>query len=578
MNQTLLTCLERAAALGPAHGLVFVDREERETLTRWPEIHARAAEVAGGLRARGVCPGDTVAIVLPTAPAFFDAFFGAALAGAVPVPLYPPMRLGRLGEYHARTAAMITAARARLVLADARNRGILGEAVARARPDLGCLDVADVAGGPFVHAARPEDLAMVQFSSGTTVNPKPVALTHANVLANVRAIRDILFEAGNGLVEHGVSWLPLYHDMGLIGCAFLALYHPGSLTLIPPELFITRPALWLRAISRTGASVSPAPNFAYALCTERIRDEEMEGVDLSGWRFALNGAEPVSATTLRKFAAKFARWGLRPEALTPVYGLAEATLAVSFSDLRTPFRTARFDRDALADGRVVPAEDGVELVSVGRPLPGLELQVPRETVGPIRVKGPSIMAGYLHQPDHTRATIVDGWLDTGDLGFSHDGELYVYRRAKDVVIIRGRNYTPDEIEQALDTMPGALPGCAAAMSHRGEDGAEDGEQERLIVFVEARRGEADLAERCREAVLGATGLDPALVVVLPFGALPRTSSGKIRRGETLKRWLDRTLTSTDKITPGMLAGDLAERMLAYWHGAPGSPGPQSRGQ
>jgi acyl-CoA synthetase (AMP-forming)/AMP-acid ligase II len=290
----------------------------------------------------------------------------------------------------------------------------------------------------------------------------------------------------------------------------------------------------------------------------------------------------VSATTLRKFAARFSRWGLRPEALTPVYGLAEATLAVSFSDWRTPFRTARFDRDALADGRVVQAEDGVELVSVGRPLPGLDVEVPRGTVGPIRVKGPSIMAGYLHQPDRTSATIVAGWLDTGDLGFSHDGELYVYRRAKDVVIIRGRNYTPDEIEQALDRVPGALPGCAAAMSHRPEDGGEgrasDGEEERLIVFVEARRGVADLAERCREAVLGATGLDPGLVVVLPFGALPRTSSGKIRRGETLKRWLDRTLTSTDKIAPGMLAGDLAERMLAHWHGAPRSGGPRSRGQ
>jgi len=559
VSDTLVTRLERAAALGPAKGFVFVDRQERETPVLWPEVYARAAAVAGGLRARCVRPGDTVAIVLPTGPAFIDAFFGAALAGAVPVPLCPPLWLGRLDEYHSRTAAMLTATRARLVLAGAGALRILGGAVARARPELGCVDVGDVTGPPFVHAARPGDLAMVQFSSGTTADPKPIALTHANVLANVRAMVDVFLDAGADIVEHGVSWLPLYHDMGLIGCAFSALYHPGSLTLIPPELFIARPALWLRALSRTRAHVSAAPNFAYALCTERVPDEEMEGVDLSAWRFALNGAEPVSGATLRRFVARFARWGLRPEALTPVYGLAEATLAVTFSDWRRSFRTTCFDRDALADGRVVPADDGVELVGVGQPLPGVDLDVPLGAVGPVRVRGPSIMAGYLCQPERSAATIVDGWLDTGDLGFLHDGELYVCGRTKDVVILRGRNYAPNEIEQALDAVPGVRPGRAAAVGHR----PEDSDEERLIVFVEARDPGPDLARRCQEAILGTTGLDPALVVVLTPGTLPRTSSGKIRRGETLRRWLAATLTPPEKVTPSMLAGELGKETLAH---------------
>ena len=558
-RETLLTRLLRAATVAATKGLVFVDRHERETPISWADVYARGAAVAGGLRARGVRPRDTVAVVAPTGRAFFDAFFGVVLSGAVPVPLYPPMRVGRLDEYHARTAAMLTAARVRLVLAEQRTRRVLEDAVARVRPELGCVDVGEVAGPAVVHVADPGDLAMVQFSSGTVVDPKPVALTHANLLANVGAMRDRFVEAGADVSAHGVSWLPLYHDMGLIGCVFLALYHPGSLTLIPPELFVARPALWLRALSRTRASISAAPNFAYALCTERIRDEEMEGVDLGGWRVALNGAEPVSAVTLRRFAKRFAQWGLCPEALTPVYGLSEATLAVTFSDARTAFRAGRFDRDALAEKRVVPADDGVELVSVGRPLPGVEVAVPANAVGPVRVRGASVMAGYLHQPERTAATIVDGWLDTGDLGFLHDGELYISGRIRDVIILRGKNYAPYEIEQAVETISDASPGCAAAVSHR----PEDGDEERLVVFVESRGAGLGLATRCREAILRAASVDPALVVVLAGGTLPRTSSGKIRRGETMRRWLDGTLIPWESLLPEALAGEWAPGALVH---------------
>jgi acyl-CoA synthetase (AMP-forming)/AMP-acid ligase II len=556
-RETLQTRLERTAATAPDKGLVFVDRHEHETFISWADVFARGAAVAGGLRALGVGPGDTVAVVAPTGPAFFDAFFGASLAGAVPVPLYPPTRLGRLDEYQARTAAMLTAARVRLVVAEQRTRRALDDTVRRAQPELGCIDIGEITGPAVVHAARPGDIAMVQFSSGTVVDPKPVALTHANLFANVSAMRTRFIEAGADVSAHGVSWLPLYHDMGLIGSVFIALYHPGSLTLIPPELFVARPALWLRALSRTHANISAAPNFAYALCTDRVPDEEMEGVDLGDWRVALNGAEPVSAVTLRAFAARFARWGLRPEALMPVYGLSEATLAVTFSDGRTAFRTARVDRDALADKRVVPTEDGMEIVSVGRPLPGVEIAAAVDAVGPVRVRGASVMAGYLHQPERTAAAIVDGWLDTGDLGFLHDGELYISGRTRDVIILRGRNYAPHEIEQALDAVPDASPACAAAVGHR----PEDGDEERLVVFVESREPGPGLAARCREAILRAATIDPALVVVLAGGTLPRTSSGKIRRGDALRRWLDGSLIPPESLAPELLAGEWATSVL-----------------
>ena len=556
---TLGERLERAAGMGEGQGLRFVDRAERETRVDWPEVFARAQRVAGGLHERGVRPGDTVAIVLPTGIDFFDAFFGALLAGAVPVPLYPPVRLGRLAEYHARTVAMLGAARARILLTDTRLWRILGETVRHASLPLGCVLTADVRGAPLVRAAAPHDLAMVQFSSGTTVDPKPVALSHANVLSNVRAITAFIV-AADGTAEAGVNWLPLYHDMGLIGCVFPALCLPGSLTLLGPELFIGRPALWLRTLGRTRATVSPAPNFAYGLCVDRVTDAEMEGVDLSHWRLALNGAEPVSPATLRRFVARFSRWGLRPEALTPVYGLAEASFAVTFSDWRTPFRTVRFDRAALAEGRAEPDDAGTELVSVGPPLPGVEIDVPVDRVGPVRVRGPSVMAGYLHQPERTAATVVDGWLDTGDLGFLHEGELYLAGRAKDVVILRGRNHAPHEIEQAVDAVEGVRTGCAAAVAWR----PEDAEEEQLVVFVEARTGTEGLADRCRDAVLEATALLPALVVVLAPGTLPRTSSGKIRRAETLRLWLAGELVPPEQVGPWMLAGALARGTLAHW--------------
>jgi len=583
MSDTLASRLA-AAARGGA-GIAFVDAREHETKLTHAELVARALRAAAGIAARGIAPGERVAIIAATGPEFFDGFFGAVLAGAVPVPLYPPVRLGRLTEYHERTAAMLRAAHVRLVLADARTRRVLGRTIERARPELGCELLSEVQASPSEPRAQdPDALAFIQFSSGTTQAPKPVALTHRQVLANVDAIAGAIraaYPESESFRHSAVSWLPLYHDMGLVGGVFTSLFQQRELCLIPPELFIARPALWLRALSRHRATVSPAPNFAYALCAERIRDEELAGIDLSAWRVAMNGAEPVTPSVLAGFVERFARCGLREEALTPVYGLAEATLAVTFSSLRERFAVRRFDsRALLEDGRAVDAgTEGVPIVSLGPPLPGFALAIvdeaagalPERRLGRVLARGPSIMQGYDGRPEETARALRGGWLDTGDVGFLCGGELYLHGRAKDLIIVRGRNHAPHDIEQALNDVAGVRAGCSAAVGALAEDGAG----EVLWVFVErargAREGDVAIAEAARRCVLERCGLRAERVLVLAPGTLPRTSSGKIRRAETLRLHHAGALAPPAPVSLPRLALELARSALGFARSGARSP-------
>lgn len=538
---TLSGALLRAADF-PEAGLRLLDRRERATWLPWSELAQRARRVSGGLLSLGLEPGEVVPLVYPTGEDFFSAFFGVLLAGGVPAPLYPPVRLGRMEEYHARTGAMVQAVGSRWVLTGGRVRRLLGTTLKATGASP--LSLGDLPEGQQIRASSPDDLGLVQFSSGTTVAPKPVALTHRALIAQSDAIESYLVD-DDSLTHAGVSWLPLYHDMGLIGCVLPALCRPGVLTLLPPEAFVARPALWLRALSRYGGTVSPAPNFAYALCVDRIRDEELDGVDLSAWRLALNGAEPVAPAVLRAFTQRFARWGLRESALTPVYGLSEAALAVTFSQVDAPFRTVR-------------REDGVERVSLGTPVPGFEVQIrdpggavlPKGEEGRVWCRGPSLMREYLGRPEATARALVEGWLDTGDQGFLLGGELFLVGRAKDLLVLRGRNHPPQAVEQAVDEVPGVRSGCAAAVSHLPEGGAT----ESLVLLVEHRQGEPLAPAACREAVLTRTGLACDQVVVLEPGTLPRTSSGKIRRGEALRRYLDGTLAPPEKVSALKVVG------------------------
>jgi acyl-CoA synthetase (AMP-forming)/AMP-acid ligase II len=484
-------------------------------------------------------------------------------------------------EYHERTAAMLRAARARIVLADSRTRRVLGRSIDLARPALGCVALEEIQGPPrALRELDPDEISLIQFSSGTTQAPKPVALTHRQILANADAIATAIraaYPETNGFAHVAASWLPLYHDMGLVGGVFTSLFHGRDLVLIPPELFVVRPALWLRAISRHRATISPAPNFAYALCTERVRDEELAGVDLSSWRVALNGAEPVTPLALERFVERFARWGLRPEALTPVYGLAEATLAVTFSALDRRFSVRHFDPRALMEtGRAIPSPSGQPIVSLGPPLPGFDLAIIGDdgqalepgTLGRVRARGPSIMSGYDGMPEATREVLVDGWLDTGDIGFLFDGELHLVGRAKDLIIVRGRNHSPQDVEHAIDDLPGVRAGCSAAVGALNEDGSG----EALWLFVERARdaemADAAIVQQIRARVLERIGLSAARIVVLAPGTLPRTSSGKIRRSEALRLHQTGRLDAPQRVNLPRLAFEMLRSKRAFRRARP----------
>lgn len=587
-HPTLPELLSRAAGF-PGTGLRFLDRRERPTFHEWSDIYSASLGVAEGLRARGIGRGDRVALIHPTCADLIQGFFGIQLAGAVPVPLYPPVRLGRLDEYHPRAASLMRAVGARLALVDSKVARLLGKTCELASLEQGFTTVEQITVTDSTGDSRrldPEragfgvtadDLAMIQFSSGTTVEPKPVALSYRAISAQVHALNSFWPDSEDGeLVHSGVSWLPLYHDMGLIGCVFPALERPSVLTLIGPEVFVAKPAVWLRAISRWRATISVAPNFAYGLCVHKIRDQELHGVDLSHWRVALNGAEPVAPSVLRAFQRRFANWGFRPEALTPVYGLSEATLAVTFSELDRDFYSARFERKTLDLGMITPDPGGRELISVGRPLPRTEVAITydhdpptvatgRESrIGRIWVRGPSLMEGYLDRPEATAAVLRNGWLNTGDLGFMHRGRLFIHGREKDVLILRGRNHSPIDVEQAVDGVAGVRTGCSVAVSHM----PEDGDRELLMLFVERRRPLSDaqrdqMAIACREAVLAACGLRLDRLEVLAPGTLPRTSSGKLRRSETLRLFLADELHAPSSVGPIRLAGELLGSAIAY---------------
>jgi acyl-CoA synthetase (AMP-forming)/AMP-acid ligase II len=556
------------------YGARFVARSGEARLYPYREVLERAKAAAGALQARGLRPGDRVAVILSTGIEFFDTYLGAQLAGGIPAAVYPPLRLGKLEEYFARTRRMLDKIGARYVVTDRRIRQILGPAVEGVASVEATLDASDLGPASPWRPVEPDPArpAFLQFSSGTTVEPKAVIVSHANLLANLAMIDSFFGGFSPAEVEQGgVCWLPLYHDMGLLGNMFIGLYHPGTVTYITPDHFIARPAIWLQTLSRYKGVISAAPDFAYGLCMTKVKDEELEGVDLSSWRIAFNGAEPISVEGARAFSERFAGWGFRPEALTPVYGLAEAGLAVSFSDPRARPLVSEFDARALSGRGEAAPGTGRRLVSVGRAVPGLEIAIrdeegaarPDGRVGRIMVRGPSISPGYYNDPELSARTIRDGWLDTGDLGFLHDGQLYIAGRLKDVIIIRGRNLAPQEIEDQLHGLDGLRVGCSVAVSHAGEDARG----EHLIILAERDRTrprpDVEVKAEVADRILNGRGLVPAHIELLSPGTLPRTSSGKLRRAEALRLFLTGELRPPEDMGALKMARELGRSRLAW---------------
>ncbi len=520
------------------------DGSERE-LT-YAQLLEGATAVAGGLRERGVVKGDTIGVMLPTGFDFLRSFQGILMAGAIPVPIYPPARLDRLQEYALRQSAILADAGAK-VLVTLERAAPVAALLRSGAPSLGLVTTAgelaavDAPRGATEGAGS--DAAFVQYTSGSTGHPKGVLLTHENLMANIRAIaRGVDVRP----TDAGVSWLPLYHDMGLIGSWLFCLVQGLPISILSPLAFLARPERWLWAIHRQRATLSAAPNFAYELCARKIRDETIEGLDLSSWRCALNGAEPVNPATLERFASRFARHGFRPEAMMPVYGLAECSVALCFPPVDREPRIDAVARDSFEKaGRAEPAATGGEtplrFVGVGRALPDHEVRivdeagrdVPERTIGRLAFRGPSATAGYFRQPDATREiTLPGGWLDSGDLAYVADGEVFVTGRRKDLIIKAGRNLVPQEIEEVAASVEGVRRGCVVAFGVVDETQAT----ERLVVVAESRVKDDERRNRIAGAitdrVASAIGVPPDHVVVAPPGAVAKTSSGKVRRNAT----------------------------------------------
>ena len=539
---TLVEVLEWHVRAHPDRVQIIQLADGGETRITYRDLMRAADAVAAGLQALGLEPGDTVAIMLPTCPEYFHTYFGILAAGGVPVPIYPPARLDQIEEHVRRHAGILTNAEAKVLITVPEARAVARLLEARVADLDRIVTVPElIAAGREKKpvALKGNDIAFLQYTSGSTGDPKGVVLTHANLLANIRAIRlTIKLEP----TDVFVSWLPLYHDMGLI-CAWLAsLYCATPLVVMSPLAFLVRPERWLRAIADYRGTVSAAPNFAYELCVKRIAEADIEGLNLSSWRLAANGAEPVMPETLARFTSRFAPRGLRPEALTPVYGLAESTVGLLCPPLGRVPRIDRVRRDTFSStGRAEPAAPddthALRFVSCGVPIHGHAVRIvdaiggeaAERVEGRLEFSGPSATAGYYRNPEAT-ARLLDGeWRDTGDRAYLADGEVFITGRVKDIIIRGGRNIHPHELEDAIGTVPGVRRGCVAVF---GSADAATG-TERLIVLAETHISEAAerdaLRERIIKAAVAVQGEAPDDVVLAPARTVLKTSSGKIRR-------------------------------------------------
>ncbi len=519
----------------------FEDHGDGPTLG-FGELYARSAATAAGLQAAGVEPGDRVALMLPTCPDYFFAFYGTLLAGAVPVPVYPPARPSELEDHMRRQGAILENAGATLLITVPEGRALARLSRAMVPSLRAVLCVGELAGD----AARLQavtrhagDLALLQYTSGSTGAPKGVMLSHANLLSNIRAAAGMLDADADDVF---VSWLPLYHDMGLIGACLATLYVGAELVIMSPLRFLLRPQRWLWAIHRHRGTLSAAPNFAYELCLAKIEDKAIAGLDLGSWRATLNGAEAISAQSMEGFCARFARYGFRPEAMYPVYGLAENSVALAFPKPGSPPRVDVVQREALArKGLAVPARaddaGALRFVCCGTAIPGHEIRIvdaagadagEREQ-GRIQFRGPSATAGYYRNPEATRRLIRGGWLESGDLGYTADGGLYITGRSKDLVIRHGRNIYPEEIERAVGELAGLRRGRVAVF---GSTDPADG-RERLVVVAERHPARTATPEQLIPAInricTEVAGSPPDVALLVPAGTVLKTSSGKLRR-------------------------------------------------
>lgn len=548
--QTLNALLEFQAKEYPHNpAIALLHRTHIQTKLSFEELYQLALETAGGLVGNGVKPRDRVILVLPTSLDFFAAFWGTLFTGAIPVPIYPPIRLHRMHDYQSYLSTIAKQSGASVILTDGDIYPLV-RFMKRLNSDLQILKVANLKGPALTEpvSVEPDDIAMLQFTSGSTAIPKGVQLHHKNMLANLLAIGE---HAGLMDDDIGVSWLPLYHDMGLIGFVLGGIFWRVPMMIFSPLEFIRRPSFWLKSISIHRGTVSAGPNFAYSICATRVKDVELEGINLSSWRIAMCGAEPIQAETMRQFCERFQKYGFRANAFTPAYGLAENTLAVTLGPIGQQPRIDRVVRDIFEENQVAKPHTGedtgyIEWVSCGIPIPRVQVQIvdedfeplPERHVGRILIQSPSMMSGYYQNEEATKDTFHDGWLITGDLGYMADGELFVTGREKEVIIRGGRNYYPQDIERVVNHIEGIRKGDVVAI------GVPDINQgtEKIVIIAETRIRDPEmwknLEQQIRESVMKEVGVPVGEIILVKPGTIPKTSSGKLQRVQTRRLYLN----------------------------------------
>jgi acyl-CoA synthetase (AMP-forming)/AMP-acid ligase II len=551
MNATTLTALMEANR-GAERSVVYLEGERDARPVGFDVLHERALGILYHLQELGARAGDRLILLLSGNEPFVDVFWAAVLGGIVPVPVAPG-----ISDEHRHKLLRIARRLGRPFIYTER----------RLLDRLGSFAAAHEAGEPFeslraraflvdelesvrrtgkIHRARPDDAAFIQFSSGSTSEPKGVVLTHANLLANIRGITAA---AGLHSDDVGLSWMPLTHDMGLIGFHLIMFANRMQSHLMPTELFVRRPLLWLQLAARVRASLLCAPNFGYRHYLKALGSRPPGEIDLSAVRLIFNGAEPISVELCDEFLTRLAPTGLKRTTMFPVYGLAEASLAASFPAPGAPLRAVRFDRHHLSLGSEARlaepgARDALALMSVGRSVPHCELRVvddadqalPERHVGHIQIRGENVTRGYFDDDAaNAEAFTGDGWLRTGDLGLLLDGDLFIAGRYKEILFVNGQNYYPHDLERLAEAIPGLELGKVAVAGVRRPQA--DGE--RLVAFVLHRGEIADFLPLARQLVraLGSqAGLE--LDAVVPVSRIPKTTSGKIQRHLLEQQYLD----------------------------------------
>ena len=531
-------------------------RDQDEQIITYGDLDHGARRAAAGLIDFGLLPGDRIAIMLPTSNDFFYAFFGVLMAGGIPVPIYPPFRRAQIEDHLRRQAGILHNAQARLLITDDEIRPLSVILMGLSEDLLAVTTITELSRNEEIDApipASPDTTALIQYTSGSTGDPKGVALSHANLLANIRAMGETIEASSRDVF---VSWLPLYHDMGLIGAWLGCLYYGAPTAIMPPLAFLANPGRWLWSIHRHRATLSAAPNFAFELCLKGARDEDLRGLDLSSLRMVVNGAEAVSPKTIERFTGRFRAFGFRPEAMAPVYGLAENSVGLAFPPVGRPPIVDRVQRSALTvDGEAIAVTSNdmtaLEFVACGRPLPGHQIRIVDETgrevadrhEGRLQFRGPSATKGYFRNPEKTLSLFDGDWLNSGDLAYVADGDVYLTGRVKDMIIRAGRHIYPHELEEAVGRIEGVRKGCVVAFAGRDERTGT----ERLILMAETRftqdLAKAQLRERILCASLELLETPPDEILLVAPHTVPKTSSGKIRRSSARALYESGTITA-----------------------------------